>query len=223
MRPKVSFQCKMEWLFNLNSTRRKLTEWVTRPLLGSGALAKASLQGLWKSINPASFHWLCLGFHKSLHRLHIVYTLSYCYRQVNLRSSKSRCTILPNHIQSLSANRPVIITWQVAEYTMTLSIWRDLHMTTELQMRCLKAWRSERMLRTSLCPAVANVLIPAQGGWTTAVPLNANEWCLQRSCIPPNILHCFFFAPYAKALTCAITELMQEVFAQQAFSKIAEW
>ena len=51
---------------------------------------------------------------------------------------------------------------------------------TELQMRRLKDTRSERMLLTSLRPAVGNVLIRALGSWTRAVPLNANEWSLQR-------------------------------------------
>lgn len=48
-------------------------------------------------------------------------------------------------------------------------------MTPELQMRRLKDSRSGGMLRTSLCPAVGDVLIRALGGWTGAVPLNANE------------------------------------------------
>lgn len=135
-----------------------------------------------KSISPESFLWLCLVFHKSLHSIDTFSPLQLF--PPGFRSSKRRCTALPNHIQSLFANGPVIITWQGVAYTMTLSIWRDFHMMAELQMSYLKEWRSEWMLRTYLCPAVGNVLIRTLGGWIAAVPLNDNEWILQRSCAP---------------------------------------
>ena len=62
---------------------------------------------------------------------------------------------------NISANTTVKVKWQVAGYSVTPSIWGDLDMTPELQMSRLKDFRSERMLRTSLCPAVGIVLIHA--------------------------------------------------------------
>lgn len=70
-------------------------------------------------------------------------------------SSKSWCTVLPNQIQSLSANRPVIITWQVAEYIVTLSIWRDLHMTHGCK------WGVSKTLGQRECYARPSVLLLA--------------------------------------------------------------
>lgn len=60
---------------------------------------------------------------------------------------------------------------------MTLSIWRNLRMTTELQNEVSQRREVRELAMHVLLPFAGNVLIWTLGGWTEAVSLNANEWC----------------------------------------------